>query len=376
MKRGFAPGLKPRALFLVGAILCLLSLFSSTLGAQPQGQVGVETVRARVLEAGKVVPGEGVVQGAQQVKLEILSGEYRGRIVTTENRFSGHPAYDMPVKPGDKVLVNLEKHPNGSLEVFITDYVRQDHIFWLLAIFILSLISVGGFKGLKAVFTLTVTVVIIFKCLLPLMLKGYNPIPMTIAAAFFIAVVTLFTISGINKKALAAVMGTTGGVILAGLLSYVVGYKVKLTGLSSEEAAMLLFIPQRVNFDFKALLFAGILLGALGAVMDVCISIAAAMEEVHENNPHLSRKDLWTAGMNVGRDVMGTMISTLILAYTGSSIPLLLLLMAYGVDFSKIVNLDTIATEIVRSLSGSIGMVLSVPLTALAASFLFKGSCS
>lgn len=146
-----------------------------------------------------------------------------------------------------------------------------------------------------------------------------------------------------------------------------------MTGMSSEEATMLLYIPQGIAFDFKALLFSGILLGgALGAVMDVAMSIASSIEEVYKANKELSRGQLFSAGMEVGKDVMGTMSNTLILAYTGSSIPLLLLFMAYDTPTVRMLNLDIIATEIVRSLAGSIGLILTIPLTAVVTVLLLK----
>jgi uncharacterized membrane protein len=135
---------------------------------------------------------------------------------------------------------------------------------------------------------------------------------------------------------------------------------------------MLTYIPQAVTFDFKGLLFSGIILGSLGAVMDIGMSIASSIEEIHRVNPSLTRKELFSSGMNVGQDVMGTMTNTLILAYTGSSIPLLLLFMAYETSFVKILNLDIIATEVIRSLTGSIGLVVAIPITALASSFFIK----
>ena len=209
-----------------------------------------------------------------------------------------------------------------------------------------------------------------------MILKGANPIPITILISIVVTILTMFIVGGINKKSIAAVVGTSGGVLVAGIIAYYIGSQVKLTGLSSEEATMLMYIPQEVNFDFRGLLFSGIILGSLGAVMDVGMSIASSMDEIHKANPNLTRKELFKSGMNVGKDVMGTMTNTLILAYTGSSIPVLLLFMAYETSIAKILNLDVIATEAIRSLAGSIGLVLTIPLTALVSSTLIKNSSS
>ncbi|MDF2548577.1 MAG: YibE/F family protein [Anaerosolibacter sp.] len=308
---------------------------------------------------------------SQHVQLKITSGKYKEKIVETINHLSGNYIYDIPVKENDKVVVVIEEQ-NDTIEVFVSDYMRQNYAIYLGLLFVALILLIGRKKGLKAVITLTITLFTILKVLLPLILRGYHPVPITIAASVFITVITLFIIAGINSKSIAAILGTTGGVLTAGLLAYLIGSKVRLTGMSSEEAVMLTYIPQAIAFDFRGLLFSGIILGALGAVMDIGMSIASSIEEIHRVNPRLTQKELFASGMNVGQDVMGTMTNTLILAYTGSSIPLLLLFMAYETSFVKILNLDIIATEVIRSLAGSIGLVVAIPITALVSSFFIK----
>lgn len=312
------------------------------------------------------------IESTQYVELEVLGGKYKGEVFNIENVQSGHPVYDIPVEKGDKVVVMVEEYGDGSLEVNITDYSRDGYIYMLTIGFALALIFIGRSKGLKTIITLIFTMLMIFRVLLPLMLRGFNPIIVTIIISAAITILTIILISGFTKKSLAAIVGTITGVLIAGLLAFVIGTRVKLTGLSSEEAVMLLFIPQNIQFNFKDLLFSGILLGALGAVMDVCMSIASSIEEVHRANSDLSMKKLFLAGMNVGKDIMGTMSNTLILAYTGSAIPLILLFMAYETSIIRIINLDIVATEIVRSLSGSIGLILSIPMTAIISAVLIK----
>ena len=187
------------------------------------------------------------------------------------------------------------------------------------------LVLFGGFKGIKAVITLGLTGLAVVKILLPLILQGKNPILVSVPVCAGIIAVTLIIISGFNKKTFSAIFGTTGGVLIAGGVAYFVGSVAKLTGLGNDEAQMLMFLPQQVNFDFKGLLFSGIILGALGAIMDVGMSIASAMHEIEAANPEISNKDLIKSGMNVGRDIMGTMSNTLILAYAGGSLHLMLL---------------------------------------------------
>ncbi|AOT68544.1 YibE/F family protein [Geosporobacter ferrireducens] len=310
------------------------------------------------------------VEQIQTVQLKITSGKYKNEVFEVHNNLSGSFVYDIPVKVGDKIVVVVDELENGDIDVFVADYMRQDYILYLYLIFVILLLLIGRIKGLKSVISLTVTIFAVLKILLPLILSGVNPVPVTVFVSIGITVITLFIIAGVNSKSIAAIIGTTTGVIVAGLLAYYIGSKIKLTGLSSEEATMLLYIPQEVNFDFKGLLFSGIIMGALGAVMDIGMSIASAMDEIYRANPKLHRKELFMAGMNVGRDVMGTMTNTLILAYTGSSIPLLLIFMAYETSLVKILNLDIIATEVVRALSGSTGLILTIPITAAVSSVL------
>lgn len=331
--------------------------------------------KALVLEATEVEyyeELEGSLMGVQYIKVKITSGEYKNQVYDIENYIMDNSIYEMVVEKGDKILVVIEDLEDGEIEVYLGDFLRQDYMMYLLVIFILLILLIGGKKGFKAVFTLSFTMFAILKILLPIILKGSNPIPATILIAIVITVVTIYLVSGINSKSTAAIIGTSGGVLLAWAIAYVVGNKVKLTGLSSEEAAMLMYIPQDIIFNFQNILFSGIILGSLGAVMDVGMSIASSIEEVYNANNDLTREELIKAGMNVGRDIMGTMTNTLILAYTGSSIPLLLLFMAYDTSLLEIINLEIVSAEIVRSLAGSIGLILTIPLTAIVTGFLIK----
>lgn len=307
------------------------------------------------------------------VKLEILSGEHKGLQIETIHGITGSIGYDIIVEPGDKVLVTIESD-NGDIEVFISEHVREDYIKIVMGLFVILLIIVGGLKGLKTILTLILTLGLILKVLLPGLLAGYSPILLTILVSIIITVVTILVVGGVNKKSYSAIVGVLGSVLIAGLIAYVVGTKSKLTGLSSQEAMMLMYIPQGIQFNFSGLLFAGIIMGALGAVMDVGMSIASAIEEVSKANPLLTTKELIKSGMNVGRDIMGTMANTLILAYMGSAIPLLLLFTAYKEPYMRVINLDIISTEIIRAFAGSIGLVLCVPLTAVIAGVLIKNN--
>ncbi len=316
--------------------------------------------------------GAGLISDQQLLEIEITSGPFRGQVFTTENVTSDNPAYDLWLSKGDKVLLYIEALDGKLINGYVMDFARDTVLYLLIALFILSLLVIGRMQGFKAVFTLGFTLLFIAKFMLPMLFKGYNPVLLALLTGVVVTAFTLLIIGGVTKKSFAAIIGTGGGLLIAAVISIIVGKVTNLRGLSGEEAQMLLYIPQEIQFDFQGLLFAGIMIGALGAVMDVSISIASAMEEIRTVAQRLSFKELFKSGMNVGKDVMGTMSNTLILAYTGTSIPLLLLMMAYEQPFIKLINMDFLATELVRALSGSIGLILAIPITAFVAAILMR----
>lgn len=333
-------------------------------------------VRGTVLEASEIIDGENDFFSIQKVKLRIDSGERKGTEISIENTITDQANYDIIVKQGQKVSIVLEEYQDGTFKVYIADYYRINSLIYIILAFIILVVVVGKWKGIKSLISLAVTIGTILFIMLPLILKGINPILASVITAVFVTVITIFLVGGINNKTIAAIMGTSFGVISAGIIAYIFSNTAHLTGLSAEESMMLLYIPQGIQFNFRHLLFAGIIMGALGAAMDVGISISSSIHEIHNANPELSKIRLFKSGMNVGRDIMGTMINTLILAYVGTSIPILLVFMAYNTELNKVFNLDIIATEVVRSLSGSIGLILTIPITALIASNLIKGNKS
>ena len=315
----------------------------------------------------------GVIKTKLQiVEAKITQGDHKNEVVRIEHETNAfNAAYNFTVKKGDGVLLYLEEYEDGSIRsANISDLVRDKYLVYLLAAFILVLLIVGRGKGIKAIVSLALTCLAVVKVLLPMILRGYNPVLASVGVCTVVIILTLIIVSGYNKKTLSAVIGTTGGVIVAGLMALIVGYAAKLTGLGGEEAQMLMYIPQNIQFDFRGLLFAGIMMGAMGATMDVGMSIASAMHEIKTATPHINTRDLIRAGMNVGRDVMGTMSNTLILAYAGGSLHLMLLFMAYDIPFVDIINRDAIASEVVRALAGSVGLIFTIPLTAMAAGFI------
>ncbi len=353
-------------------ILTVVLIFLSSL-VYGEDYIEPSDEKAIVIEASEPENREDLYQDimVQMVTIEITSGKYKGDIREIENHLPDNAAYSILVEKGDKVIVMIEDYEDWY-QVYISDYQRSDYIVYLLVLGVILVLVIGRIKGLKSILSLGLTISAVIYILLPQILKGANPIPVSIMISIGVTVITIFLVGGINSKGVSAILGTISGVIIAGAISYIVGNQAHLTGLSAEEATMLIYIPQQIEFNFKNLLFSGIILGSLGAVMDVGMSISSSIEEIYKANNALSIRELFNSGMNVGRDIMGTMINTLILAYTGTSIPMLLLFMAHETSMTKIINLDIIATEVVRSLSGSIGLILTIPITAFISSLLIK----
>jgi len=369
----------PRSkLLFVTIILAAVFLGSAVFAEMPPQP---KYAKARVLEV-QTFEHEGLAESdikeiTQQVALKILSGKFKGQAVIVDHMATSMMGGEMILKPGDRVILYVDENPpeaespDGSPLFNIADYARDLPIFWLAVFYALLLVVIGGIKGLKSLASLVITIVLIFFILFPLTLWGFNPLVVSIFIAGAVSLVVFRIVGGKTVKSLSAALGTLSGVAIAGILAFVVGKMIHLTGMSSEESRILLY-SMNLKIDYQGLLFGSILLGALGAVMDVGMSIASAVDEVRKVHPEANFQNLFNAGMNVGRDVMGTMSNTLILAYTGSALPLLLLLIANKVSFSKIINLEMIASEVVRALAGSIGLVLCIPITALISALMYS----
>ncbi len=305
----------------------------------------------------------------QVARIEILSGSLKGQEFSITNDLLGHPLYDITLESGQQFYFMAEFLGDELLEININERIRDRYSYYLVAFFVLLMLVIGRVKGLKALLSLLLTAVLIIYFFLPQLSRGQSPILLAIILAACVTVFTLGIIGGLNNKSLAAILGTVGGILIAGFLALFVGELAQLTGFSTQEAQMLQYSDSKIT-NIRGILFAGILIGSLGAIMDVAMSISSALNEMVCLDASISRKRLIQAGMNVGRDIMGTMSNTLILAYTGSAIPLMLLFYIYDTPMLSIMNMDMIATEIVRAISGTIGLIVAIPLTAVLAGFL------
>ena len=301
----------------------------------------------------------------QHLKIEILTGKHKGEVYTVRNTIELAIPYRLIFRLHEKMILQVDEDEETGkiINLKIYERARDTKVYALIVIFAAALIIVGKKNGLKALITLGITVGLIFCIFLPCIIRGFNPILLALAVCSSATVITLLIISGNNKKTYTAIIGTIGGVIIAGIFAFIAGKILMLTGLGNEDAQMLAFIPQHRRIDYQGLLFAGIMIGALGAVMDVAMSISSAMWEIIFVSPDISKKQLIKSGMNIGRDIIGSMSNTLILAYVSTSIPVLLLFILFSNGFTEIINLELLASEVLRAVAGSIGLICTIPIT-------------
>lgn len=308
--------------------------------------------------------------GQQTVEAVISGGEYKGQtcILSNPNDYQ-IGAY---AEEGTKIIAFVKAQEDGSLKGSVFNYDRTGMVYLLLGLFALATLFVGGKKGAATLYALVFTFVCVLCMYIPLLYIGCNGILAAISTALVILAASIYIINGWSRKTLCAVIGTTLGIGISGLLAMVVGSGFHLTGYQTADVESLVYIAQRTNLKIGDLLYAGILISSLGAVMDVSVSIVAAMDELREQSPHLTGKAFFASGMRVGKDMIGTMSNTLILAYTGSATGIIVSLYAYDMSYTRILADNTIIIEILCGLCGTIGVILTVPIQALITTLLYQ----
>ncbi|MCL2426120.1 MAG: YibE/F family protein [Oscillospiraceae bacterium] len=299
---------------------------------------------------------------------EITDGIEVGSVVRVRQYLDIHFSYAVHgVNVGDSVLIQ-----NFGDGWHFIELIRINMVVILGAIFVLLLLLFGRMKGLGAILSLGFTCTAIFAVFIPSIISGMNIYISAIIICIFSIVVTLFILNGVNKKSLAAVLGCMGGVIAAGVITLIMNNFLRLTGILDSESVHLLRIPTEHTVDLRALIFAGIVIGASGAIMDVAVSISSALWELKEQAPKLRFGKLYKSGVNIGRDIMGSMANTLVLAYIGSSLSVILLLIVYSENLTDLLNREMVIVELLQAIIGSLGILLAIPLTALTCATFFS----
>jgi len=297
----------------------------------------------------------------QKIELTVTKGSLKDNKIIVENG-TMPMANIQKYHKGDRVFVSYSKDNQGKDSFFIKDYIRRGTLFILLLLFIILTVGIARVRGITSLIGMGVSFLMIFCSILPNILNGSDPVVAVIMASIIIIPVTFFLSHGFNKKTTVAIVSTFIAIVITGILSAIFIEVVKLTGFSSEEAGYLQIFKEGA-INMKGILLAGIIIGALGVLDDITISQAAVVFQLKEANRRLTRKELYEKAMNVGQDHISSMINTLVLVYAGASLPLLLLFINNPHPFSEIINYEMIAEEIVRTLVGSIGLILAVPIT-------------
>ena len=312
---------------------------------------------------------DNVKKGSMELKLKILTGRYKGDVCFVKNYLSA--IYNVDVKEKDTVSVRIDTTSEGVYSVSIYNYNRTPLVIGLLAAFLVILVLVGGKKGAMAFLGLAYTFTVVCFVLIPLTFKGLSPIWVTVA---ILAVTTAFAfvlIGGFSKKTLAALLGAMGGVVFAALLGEIAARAGSITIYQTDEAEALLLLLSSYPIKLKGLFTSAILISAIGAVMDVSMSVSSAVSEIAELNPGMGFSKLFKSGLNIGRDAMGTMANTLVLAYAGSSLNMMVLIYSYGVSLNQLLNTDFVAIELIMAISGSVGIIMTVPCVSFIAARVF-----
>ncbi|MCD7737216.1 MAG: YibE/F family protein [Lachnospiraceae bacterium] len=335
---------------------------------------GGERIKAEVVSVdNSTVINTGLVQsGEQACEVTLLGGSHKGETYWANNKLSGSLEQDKIYEEGDKALVLVSFNDDEVSSVSMIDHYRLNLEILLLAAFFLFLILFAGGTGLRAILSFLLSVLAIWKVLVPCCLKGMDPILVGGAITALLTLMIIALVFGFDRRCLAAVTGAISGLALTCVLGIVCTSTFKIQGAVMSFSETLLYSGYE-NLDLTRIFMASIFVGSSGAMMDLTVDIAAAVNEVVQKRPDLSRWDAAKSGMHVGQAAMGTMTTTLLLAYSGGYIALLMVFMAQGTPIINILNYKYVTSEIIHTLVGSFGLVLAAPLTALTSGWILAG---
>ena len=356
-------------LFIVIAAFLTLPYFTQI--EMPDVQMsafGSETVRAEVdqiIEEGEIDLG-GTVQRYQIARIQILEGDYAGILMEIDYGKRQVLSGNVYLKAGDKILVTLGSRADNVLTAYFVDFIRVTPILWLLGAFVLAILLISTWKGLRSLISMAFSLYIIISYIIPHILAGEDPVRVSIIGSAILLGVTLYLTYGWNLKTHSAVLGMVFVLIITGSLAWIFVVFTRLTGAGDENA---LFLVQMLDsqIDLRGLLLGGMIIGALGVLDDLVTTQASAVFELHGANPGLGFRGLYSAAMRIGQDHVAATVNTLVLAYAGASLPMLLMFSLGRGDYGYLVNFSFVAEEIVRTLVGSLGLIAAVPITTVIA---------
>ncbi len=328
-----------------------------------QDYVELAKVTAVIAQTQKEIPGTTTLHSYQTLVATVQSGPDKGDSVTVTNDY-------LNLKPGDQFYLTHEINPDDGVDLYyVSDVYRIPSMLFWVGLFLVVALVFGGEQGIRGLLSLVISIAAIFYLLLPGILHGYSPILLSMGICSFIVVIGSYITHGFNRTTTAAVFGMIVTIVITGLLAYAAVHTTHLSGYTNEEAAEL-NIQTNGTIDFVGLLLGAIMIGLLGILYDAAIGQAVAIEELSTAAEHYSRPRVFRHAMRIGREHIGALINTLAIAYVGASLPLLLLLHFSNLSFGASINQEIFATEIIRTVIGSIGLILAVPITTLIATFM------
>ena len=307
---------------------------------------------------------ENHYRGNQNLIVLVKTGQYAGEQMMADNTVG--PIYGTPMQVGDRVTVGLSTYSDGTVRCYVYEYNRFPGLVLMVAAFLLVTVLVGGKVGVKSLLSLGLTVAALIFILLPLLLAGWPTIPTTFLISVLVTAATFVILGGVDKKTVCACLGTLAGIALATIFGLMAQSLLRIDGYRQEYAEALLQLRQTEErmIGITGLVTAGVIVSALGAVMDVAMSIASAIRELTRVNGSLTAKELFKSGMNIGRDMVGTMTNTLILAILGSGLTLVVYIYSLGLQPWQLLSSSYMSLEAISAVASSIGVMLAVPLTA------------
>ncbi len=302
----------------------------------------------------------------QHIKAKIINGKLKGKELQFDNTTSFSQINDLNLKVKDEIFVSFTQGSNNEItDVKLLDLKRDKYLVYVTILFAMLILLIGGYKGFKSLTSVVINI-LIFSATIELFISGFNLIFISVAASILFIITSISLVGGINKKTLSAIIGTFAATIISMLIAIVVIESNHWNGIHFEEMNFLTHPP-------RPIFLIEILIGTLGAIIDIAISISSAINELYDTNPNIEKKVLISSGKSIGKDIMGTMSNTLVFAYISGSIPMILLLLRNGFSFSYLINIS-LSLEIARALTGSIGIVLSIPITIYVSVLLLKNN--
>jgi len=357
-------------------LICLLALaalglllFSAGVNAESSDM----EIKAMVLQ----VDNEDILSsgfsnlGVQTMVVEIQEGVHKGQVVDANNILMGQNEYDEIYKAGDKIILAIQTDGRRIVDAKPLSLQRTSWLSLLVLLMVAALLVYARVIGIKALLSFGFSLWVLWQYFIQGLLDGKDPIQMVVMTVIILSAVIIFLVSGFTRRGLTAFFGTVIGLLTMLLVTGFFGAEMGLHGMT-QPYVQALVVGGYYDLDLRSIFYAAIILGASGAAMDISVDIAASMQEILEKKPEITRGELIQSGFTIGRQVIGTMATTLLLAYSGSYLTLLMLFMARGTSLTRMMNMKIVAAEVMRTIIGSVGLVAVAPLTAIIGGFILK----